>query len=60
MRKSLLYLLLYSTAIVFALRLFYLQVVSTNYEDLSLQNSVLKEYIYPERGLIYDREGRLL
>ena len=60
MRKSLFFVLLYSLGIVFSLRLFYLQVMSTDYEDLSLQNSVLKEYIYPERGLIYDRNGQLI
>ncbi|MGB0260814.1 MAG: penicillin-binding protein 2 [Flavobacteriaceae bacterium] len=60
MRKSLLYVLLYSIGVIFTLRLFYLQVISTDYEDLSLQNSVLKEYIYPERGLIYDRNGHLI
>lgn len=60
MRKSLLFVLLYSIGVIFTLRLFYLQVLSTDYEDLSLQNSVLKEYIYPERGLIYDRNGHLI
>ena len=37
-----------------------LQVFSSDYESQSLQNSVLKEYIYPERGFIYDRNGTLI
>ncbi|GIR81681.1 MAG: hypothetical protein CM15mP83_4070 [Flavobacteriaceae bacterium] len=34
--------------------------MSSDYDDQSLQNSVLREYIYPERGFIYDRNGTLI
>ena len=60
MRKSLLFVLVVSSGVVFTIRLFSLQVFSSDYESQSLQNSVLKEYIYPERGFIYDRNGKLL
>ena len=46
--------------IVIFFRLFSLQIISDEYGDLSLKNSVLKEYVYPERGYIYDRNGTLL
>ena len=60
MRKSLLFILVISSGIIFIIRLFSLQVFSSDYESQSLQNSVLKEYIYPERGFIYDRSGTLI
>jgi len=46
--------------ILFAIRLFMLQVLSNEYK-LSAENNVLR-YIteYPARGLIYDRNGKLL
>lgn len=46
--------------IVLFVRLFFLQIISDQYGDLSLKNSVLKQYIYPERGYIFDRNGSLL
>ena len=60
MRKSLLFVIVISSGVIFTIRLFSLQVFSSDYESQSLQNSVLKEYIYPERGFIYDRNGTLI
>ena len=60
MRKNLLYILILGSGIIFLIRLMSLQVLSSDYDDMSLQNSVLREYIYPERGLIYDRNGILI
>ena len=60
MRKSLLFALVLSSGVIFTIRLLSLQVFSSDYESQSLQNSVLKEYIYPERGFIYDRNGTLI
>ena len=45
---------------VLLFRLFTLQILSDEYGDLSLKNSVLKQYVYPERGYIFDRNGKLL
>ena len=45
---------------VLFIRLFFLQILSDQYEDLSLKNSVLKRYVYPERGYVFDRNGTLL
>ena len=60
MRKNLLYILITGSGIIFLVRLLSLQVLSSDYDDQSLQNSVLREYIYPERGFIYDRNGSLI
>lgn len=46
--------------LVFLIRLFYLQVFDTSY-ILSAESNVLrKNTIYPNRGLIYDRNGELM
>ena len=60
MRKNLLYILILGSGLIFSIRLFSLQVLSSDYDDQSLQNSVLREHIYPERGFIYDRNGTLI
>ena len=41
-------------------QLVYLQLVQNKYKLLSDNNAILKQTIYPERGLIYDRNGILL
>jgi penicillin-binding protein 2 len=40
---------------IFALRLFYLQIIDDSYEIWSRQNSVRREIVYPARGVIFDR-----
>lgn len=44
--------------ITLALRLFFLQVVSSEYDLLALDNAVNKKIVYPDRGIIFDRKGR--
>ncbi|GAB1404341.1 hypothetical protein MASR1M74_15200 [Lentimicrobium sp.] len=45
---------------IYLVRLFYLQIIDDSYE-LSANNNVLRHIIqYPARGLIYDRNGKLL
>ena len=49
-----------SIAFIFVVRLFFIQVVDDNYK-LSANNNVVRQIIdYPFRGLIYDRNGKLL
>ena len=60
MRKLLLYLIILSTGVVFVARLFYLQVYNTSFTALSEDNAIKVLYDYPQRGAIYDRNGRLL
>ena len=46
--------------LIYVARLFYLQIIDESYQ-LSAENNVLKFVVeYPERGLIYDRNGKLL
>jgi len=60
MRKLLLLLVVMVTGVVFASRLFYLQIYDTSYRKLSENNAVKVVYDYPQRGYIFDREGKLL
>ena len=41
-------------------KLFALQVIDNEYNQLADNNAILTKIQYPSRGLIYDREGRLV
>jgi penicillin-binding protein 2 len=60
MRKILLLGLVLVTGVVFAGRLFYLQVYDTSFQQLSENNAVKTIYDYPQRGYIFDRNNKLL
>ena len=60
MRKSFLPVLVYLAGFIILIRLINLQIFSKKYDKLSIKNSVLKQNIYPERGFIFDRNGKLL
>ncbi|TPN86145.1 penicillin-binding protein 2 [Aquimarina algicola] len=60
MRKLLLYLIIVTTGVVFIARLFYLQIYNTSFIALSEDNAIKVIYDYPQRGAIYDRNGKLL
>jgi penicillin-binding protein 2 len=59
-RNSVVILIFLSVGLIYLLRIFYLQVIDDSYK-LSANNNVLR-YVtdYPARGLIYDRNGRLV
>ena len=46
--------------VTFIIRLFYLQVIDKSTADQAESNALVKQTIYPSRGLIYDRNGELL
>jgi len=49
--------------LVFAIilgRLFYVQIIDSNYKQMAKQNVLRYEILYPARGLIFDRNGTLL
>jgi penicillin-binding protein 2 len=49
------------TATIYIAKLFHLQVGAMDDDRNLLQSSTVKKtYIYPERGYIYDRKGKLL
>jgi penicillin-binding protein 2 len=59
-RKTVLYFIFFSVIIVYLLRLFYIQVIDDSYK-LSANNNVIRPITdFPARGLIYDRNGKLL
>ncbi|MGL5619279.1 MAG: penicillin-binding protein 2, partial [Tannerellaceae bacterium] len=46
--------------LIFLIRLITLQLLTPEYKQFADSNAFLKKTLYPSRGLIYDREGRLL
>jgi len=46
--------------VVYAIRLFTLQIMSEDYRRTADSNAFLKHVQYPSRGLIYDRKGKLI
>jgi len=59
-RSNTIRLIVIITFVVIALRLFYLQLVDRRYEQLAMDNAVYPKVIYPERGIIYDRNGKAI
>lgn len=60
MRKLLLFLSVILVGLLFILRLFYLQIYTTNNNNLFEDNAIRKVFDYPKRGFVYDRNGKLL
>ena len=46
--------------LVYIIRLFYLQVIDQSTKDQADNNALVKQTVYPSRGLMYDRNGELL
>ena len=46
--------------LVYMVRLFYLQVIDQSTKGQADNNALVKQTVYPSRGLIYDRHGELL
>lgn len=46
--------------LIFIIRLFFLQIVDNDYKAWADSNAFLKKTQYPSRGMIYDRNGKLL
>lgn len=61
MRKIFPIILLSFTGLVFIIRLVFLQVVGhEEYSEIAINQSSQAKYEYPQRGYIYDRNGKLL
>ena len=59
-RKNIIILIIVFIGIVYTIRLFNLQIIDSTYKKSAAKN-VLREVVnYPSRGLIYDRNGKLL
>jgi penicillin-binding protein 2 len=48
------------SVIIFVVRLFYLQVIDNDYKIWADSNAFLNKTLIPSRGMIYDRNGKLL
>jgi len=46
--------------LIFLIRLFFLQIVSGNYKTFADSNAFYKKTLYPDRGVIYDRNKNLI
>ena len=46
--------------LIYVVRLFFLQVVEEKYKVMAQDNAFLTRTVYPARGMIYDRNGKLL
>jgi penicillin-binding protein 2 len=60
MRKLLLPSIIIVAASLLLIRIFYLQVINDTFKLKSENNAIKIQYEYPERGYIYDRNGKLL
>jgi penicillin-binding protein 2 len=60
MRKALLPSIIIFAASLLVIRIFYLQIVNDSFKLKSDNNAIKIKYDYPERGYIYDRNGKLL
>ena len=60
MKDKLLPILIISSAFIFIIRLFWLQIIDVDEAQLFKKNSVERVYQYPERGYIYDRNNTLV
>jgi len=59
-RKEVIQIVFLLIGIVFLFKLFFIQVVDSSYKDLANGNAIRKEVQYPVRGLITDRNGKLI
>ncbi len=59
-RYNVIRIIIVSFALIFIVRLFYLQVISTKYAALAKDNAIKEIDVYPTRGMIYDRNGELI
>ncbi|MFC5682579.1 penicillin-binding protein 2 [Flavobacterium sp. MAHUQ-51] len=60
MRKLLLPSIIIVAASLLLIRIFYLQIINDTFKLKSENNAIKIKYEYPERGYIYDRNGKLL
>jgi penicillin-binding protein 2 len=60
MRKALFPTIIIIGALLLIARIFYLQIIDDSFKLKSDNNAIKIKYDYPERGYIYDRNGKLL
>lgn len=59
-RKEIVQIIFVFVGVLFAIKLFFVQVLDNRYAELADSNAILREVEYPFRGLITDRNGKLI
>jgi penicillin-binding protein 2 len=59
-RKEIIQIAFVVVALIFLIKLFTIQVLDGKYKELANSNAILEQVDYPVRGLIYDRNGKLI
>jgi penicillin-binding protein 2 len=59
-RRNIIAIIFLMAAVALVIRLFYIQVIDSSYKLSAENNSQRIEILYPARGLIYDRKGKLM
>jgi penicillin-binding protein 2 len=59
-RKEIFQIVIVLVALVFLVKLFFIQVLDSHYAEMSDSNAILRQTEYPVRGLIKDRNGKLI
>ena len=59
-RKNVIVLIILGVIVIYILRLAVLQLFSSDYKAFADSNAFLKKTIYPARGSIFDRKGKLM
>jgi len=57
-RQTVIRLIFAATFLIIVVRLFMLQVVSGKYKTQALDNAVYRKVVYPDRGIIFDRNNK--
>ena len=59
-RKFVILAIVVGIVLLFICRLFYLQILNDDYKKYADSNAFLNKTVYPSRGVMYDRNGKLL
>src|SRR5688572_12882010 len=59
-RREIIQIAFIAVAIIFLVKLFFIQVIDRRYADLADMNAIHPIVEYPDRGLIKDRNGKIL
>src|SRR5687768_5221125 len=59
-RSNIVRLIFLGVFFIIFVQLFNLQVLSSKYVQLAMDNAVFPKVVYPSRGIIYDRKGRAI
>jgi penicillin-binding protein 2 len=59
-RQTVIRLIILATFVILIVRLFILQILSPQYQIQAIDNAVDRKIIYPDRGIIFDRNGKAI